>query len=118
MWPFRRKDAAPLGRKSASFLMGMGLYRGTLSAAAFDQLAAEGYAANAVVHACIDKISSSIASVEPQLYQKEKGKLVKIESHPLLDLIEKPNPTQSGKEFMRYLVSYYLTGGNAYILGN
>ena len=69
--------------------------------------------------ACINKIASSVASIEPKLYRKGKaGKLEKIDTHPLLDLIEKPNPSQSGKEFIRYLVSYYLTGGNAYVYGN
>ncbi|CAN5261781.1 phage portal protein [soil metagenome] len=120
MWPFRRKDGnLPISTKSASFLFGASAYRGTLNRAAFDQLALEGYAANPIVNACINKISASIASVEPHLYRRGKdGKLTKVETHALLDLIESPNPTQSGKEFMRYLVSYYLTGGNAYIYGN
>jgi HK97 family phage portal protein len=114
-----RKDAAPVqARKGASFLLGMGAYRGTMNGATFEALAAEGYAVNAAVHGCITKIASAIASVEPQLYLKKNGKLDKVDSHPLLDLIESPNPTQSGKEFLRHLVSYYLTGGNAYILGN
>lgn len=119
MWPFRRKAVTQaVSLKSASFLLGMGTGRGTLNAATFDRLAAEGFSQNAVVNACVNKIASSIASVEPTLYQKKNGKLVKVEQHPLIDLMENPNPTQSGKEFFRYLVSYYLTGGNAYVFGN
>jgi HK97 family phage portal protein len=119
IWPFRRKDAVPQATKSASFLLGMTANGGGLTGAAYNQLAAEGYEQNAIVNACINKIASSIASVEPQLYKRGKsGALDKIDSHPLLDLLANPNPSQSGKEFIRYLVSYYLTGGNAYIFGN
>ncbi len=117
VWPFRSKQAAPPSRKSASFLLGMGS-RGGLNSASFDRLALEGYAQNAVVNACVNKISSAIASVEPTLYKRKGGKLTKVDTHPLLDLLENPNPTQSGKEFVRYLVSYYLTGGNAYVWAN
>lgn len=119
MWPFfRRKDTSPATLKSASFLIGPGQYRGTMTNAAFQTLATEGYTQNAVVNACVNKIASSIASIDIQLYRRTNGKLKKLDSHKLLDLIENPNPTQSGKEFIRYLVSYYLTAGNAYIFGN
>ncbi len=120
MWPFSRKASLPVtGSKSASFLLGMGAYRGTLTKAEYDTLATEGYDGNAIAHACIGKIASAIASIEPKLYEKGgKGKLNEIDTHPLLDLITNPNPTQSGKEFMRHLVSYYLLSGNSYVLGN
>jgi HK97 family phage portal protein len=118
-WPFRRKAGSPVADvKNASFLLGLGTGRGSLTGAAFDRLATEGFAQNAVVNACVNKIASSIASVEPTLYRRTGDKLVKVDDHPLLDLLANPNPTQSGKEFMRYLVSYYLTGGNAYVFGN
>src|ERR1700679_3545842 len=120
MWPFSLK-ASPqtIARKSASFLFGMPAYRGALNNATFNLLAQEGYCENAVAHACINKIATSIASIEPQLFSVDaKGKRTKIDSHPLLDLIESPNPTQSGKEFIRQLVSYYLAAGNAYVFGN
>ncbi|WP_020471480.1 phage portal protein [Zavarzinella formosa] len=117
---FRRKASFPVASlKSASFLLGMGGGRGGLNSGSFDRLALEGYVQNAVVNACVNKIAGSIASVDMVLYRKGKGgKLDKVESHELLTLLENPNPTQSGKEFIRYLVGYYLTGGNAYILAN
>lgn len=116
---FRRKATPPaIALKSASFLLSMGAGRGSLSGAAFDRLATEGFAQNAVVNACVNKIAASIASIDPTLYKRKNGKLTKIETHPLLDLLENPNPTQSGKEFIRYMVSYYLMGGNAYVWGN
>jgi HK97 family phage portal protein len=119
MWPFSRKASAPAAqRKSAAIMLGMGAYRSALNNAEYDKLAIEGYAANAVVNACINKVASAVASIEPVLYEKKGGSLKKIDSHPLIDLIESPNPAQSGKEFIRFLVQYYLLGGNAYIWGN
>jgi len=117
MWPFTRKDATPQGQKSAAFLLGMGQGKGTLTGAGFTQLSTEGYGQNAVVNACINKIANAIASIDRRLYQKKGSKLVLLETHPLLDLLDKPNPTQSGDEFTRALIAYRQIGGNAYIRG-
>ena len=116
---FRRKDAAPPQRKAASFFMALGAGRCGLSGAGYDKLAQEGYAECVVAFQCINKVAAAIASVEPQLYRRGRGgKLSKVESHPLLDLMERPNAAQSGTEFMRHLVSYHQLSGNAYVLGN
>lgn len=117
MWSWKRKSPATQ-LKSTSFLLGMGAYRAALSGAGYDLLSKEGYTENVIVNACVNKIASAIASIDPKLYQKVNGKLKQVETHPLLDLLENPNPTQSGKEFIRYLVSYYLLAGNAYVFGN
>ena len=61
VWPFRRKDT--ISHKSASFIMGVGGYRGTMNNSTFELMAAEGYAANAVAHA-FDK-SDSFTSKGP-----------------------------------------------------
>jgi HK97 family phage portal protein len=118
--PFRNKSASPAAAlKSTSFLFGMGAGRGSLANSNYDLLAGEGYAANAVVNACINRIANSTASIDRKLYRTlPGGKHEEIQEHPLLDLLNRPNPMQSGDEFMRALVGYYLIGGNAYLLGN
>lgn len=118
MWPFSRKDAAPASRKSASFYFSLAARKGGLTGAAYDKLAAEGYAESVVAFACINRIAWAVASVEPQLYQKKGRKLTKIEDHKLLDLLETPNKAQSGKEFMAWLTAFHQLSGNAYIFGN
>jgi phage portal protein BeeE len=100
-----------IARKSASLVLGIGGYTGSLNNATFEKPAGEGYRDNAIVNACINRIANAVASIEPQLYQKKKGKLDKVETHDLLDLIESPNPAQSGKEFMHYLVAYFRRAG-------
>jgi HK97 family phage portal protein len=118
MWRFRRKAAAAPASKSASFFLALGAGRSTLSGAAYNRLAQEGYAECVVAFACINKIAAAIASVEPQLYQRKGSKLARVESHDLLDLLENPNPAQSGMEFMLEMAAYHRLAGNAYVLGN
>lgn len=116
---FRRKQAAaPPSRKAATFMLALGNARGGLTGADYQRLAQEGYAECVVAFACINRIASAVASVETQLYRRGKGgKLAKIDDHPLLTLIERPNPAQSGTEFKRQLASYHQLSGNAYVLG-
>lgn len=38
-----------------------------------------------------------------------------IDTHPLLDLMARPNPMQSGSQFLRAVTGFYLVAGNAYI---
>ena len=119
-WPFRRKASpAPTDRKSAYFL-GISSARAGLTGAGYDKLATEGYAECVIAFACINMVAAAVASVEPQIYKKnaKSGKLDKIDVHPLLDLIDNPNPAQSGKEFIRHLASYHRLSGNAYVWGN
>lgn len=120
VWPFRRKaaQAAP-ERKSASYFFSLGLGRAGLTGAAYDRLASEGYAECVVAFACINMKAAAVASVDLHLYQRgKKGKLAKVDDHDLLDLLENPNPAQSGREFMRALTSYHQLSGNAYVFGN
>lgn len=116
---FRRKDAAPPPHtKSASFLLTPGLGRHLAANATYQLLAKEGYAENCVAFACVNRIATAVAGVDIQLYRRTGSDLAAIESHPLLELLEAPNPAQSGDEFLQTLVSHRLTGGNAFVLGN
>lgn len=120
MWPFRTKQAeAPTGRKSASYFFATGLGKAGLTGAGYDRLATEGYAQCVVAYSCINRVAAAVASVDIHLYQRGKnGKLAKVENSDLIRLLENPNPTQSGREFMRYLTSYQQLCGNAYVFGN
>lgn len=117
MWnPFRKSKEPIQERKSHALIMGMGKYSGM--GATFDALATEGYAQNAIANACISKIANAIASVDLDVYIKDKdGNMVEKETHPLYELIEKPNNRQSRRILFRDLVTQYLIGGNAFVLG-
>jgi HK97 family phage portal protein len=75
----------------------------------------EGYQKNAVVFRCIKIIATGCAGIKWELYKK--GGDSEIESHPLLDLMSKPNPTQGWSQFFESFISYLSISGNSYIEG-
>ncbi|MED4914367.1 phage portal protein [Parageobacillus thermoglucosidasius] len=83
--------------------------------ARFDKLAEEGFSRNVWVYRCVMVTAQHVASVPLLLYQKRGKKLVEIETHPLLDLLNKPNPLQSKHEFLESWAAFLLLSGNSYI---
>ena len=65
----------------------------------------------------IDVYDVSDTSVTTDLQTRFLPYLEAIEQHELLELLDHPNPAQSGTEFRRYLTSYHQLAGNAYIAG-
>ena len=65
----------------------------------YQDLAAEGYMKNAIVYRCVNEISKGAASVP---FMLKTGDQV-IERHPLIDLMDRPNPLQSYSEFFNSL---------------
>ena len=78
----------------------------------YQDLAKEGYLKNAIVYRCVNEISKG-ASAVPMLL-KNGDEIVK--QHPIIDLLNRPNPLQSYSEFFNSLFGYVLLSGNAYIL--
>lgn len=77
----------------------------------YDALAEEGYQKNIIVYRCVTLIARGVASVPWQLYKD--GAL--LENHPLLSLLQNPNPQQGLSRFMEALTAYLLLAGNVYI---
>ncbi|MBY0293175.1 MAG: phage portal protein [Alphaproteobacteria bacterium] len=77
----------------------------------YDTLAEEGYQKNIIVYRCVSLIARGIASVPWRLYKKE----TRLDAHPLLSLLQNPNPQQSLSRFMEALTAYLLLAGNAYV---
>jgi hypothetical protein len=57
---------------------------------------------NVITHACIHKIASAASSVALQLQKGEQGDLVDV--HPVLDLLRRRNPMNSGSDFIYSLI--------------
>ncbi len=80
------------------------------------QFANEAYAKNVIAYRSMQMIASSAASVPFILYYMEKsGVKREIENHPLLRLLSRPNPMQSGNEFLQALFNFKMISGNAYV---
>jgi len=87
--------------------------------ARYDALAKEGYSINATVFACVNEIAGAVSQFDWLLFKmggSAKGKKrTQIESHPLLDLLARPNERQGTAAFFEAVAAYYELAGNSYI---
>ncbi|ALK10133.1 phage portal protein [Blastochloris viridis] len=74
-------------------------------------LAREGYAANPVVHRCVRLIAEAAASVTWRIYVDGR----EAPDHALAQLLQRPNPRQSGQGFREALHAFQFVAGNAFI---
>jgi HK97 family phage portal protein len=74
-------------------------------------LSREGYTKNAIVHRAVRLTAESIGALSFVLYDGAAER----DTHPLLDLIARPNPRQDGASFLESIASYLLLAGNAYV---
>jgi HK97 family phage portal protein len=92
------------------------LGQGISSDADYSSLVREGYGKNSVVFACIKEISHAAAGVNWLLYQRlADGGRKEIGVHPLLHLIDRPNPLQGRFEFLETFFGYLYLSGNSYL---
>ncbi len=72
-----------------------------------------GYERNAVCYRAVRMIAEAAASMPWLIYQGRE----EIVDHPVLDLVARPNPTETGVGFIEALCSNLLLYGNAYVEG-
>lgn len=71
----------------------------------------EGYAQNPIVYRAVTLIARSVASVPWMIH----GKGHRLTQHPLLTVLNSPNPWQGGAGLIESVVSYLLLAGNSYL---
>ena len=76
----------------------------------YGRLAREGYARNAIVYRAVRLVADSIGALSFVLYEGADER----DTHPLLDLIRRPNPRQDGASLLEAVASHLLLAGNAY----
>jgi HK97 family phage portal protein len=74
-------------------------------------LAREGYMKNAIVHRAVRLVAENVAAVAWLAYDGN----AEHDTHPLLDLVARPNPRQDGAAFLKGVVAHLQLAGNAYI---
>jgi HK97 family phage portal protein len=87
------------------------LREATWSGRGFASLVNQGFARNPVVYRCVRLIAEAANRVP--LVASEGGR--KASDHPLLTLLARPNPHQSGGEMLEAVYAYLQTAGNAYL---
>lgn len=76
----------------------------------YDSFSREAYKYNVIAFSAINRLSSAVSSVEWMV--SINGKTTT--DHPLLDLINRPNPKQSGPAWWRDRIGYLMLSGNLF----
>ena len=78
----------------------------------YEDLAEEGYMKNSIVYRCVNEIAKGASAVP---FMVRAGDQV-LDTHPIITLMNRPNPLQSHSEFFNSVFGFLLLSGNAYIL--
>lgn len=111
---FLNKIISPLNSKASRVSKHISLHsvgRPLWTPRNYESLTNEGYNRNVIVYRCVNLISRGIASI-PWILFKNKSQL---HTHPLLSLLNCPNPNRGGARFIEAMVSYLLLSGNSYV---
>jgi len=79
------------------------------------QFAQEAYVKNVIAHRAISMVASAAASIPHILYFKNRSGTRELLTHPVLNLLKRPNPSQSVNDFFGALYQYKMISGNAYM---
>ena len=78
----------------------------------YEDYAKEGYQENAIAYRCVNEIANGASAIPFKVFSND----VDLDNHPLIDLLNRPNPLMAGVEYFQCLYSHLLLGGNAYAL--
>ncbi|WP_417319842.1 phage portal protein [Emcibacter sp.] len=98
-----------LQRGSETVWLGLGDAR--WSNRTYRSLAEEGYKKNVVAHRSVKLLAESAASVPLVLFRDGR----RLDHHPVLDLLARPNPMQGRMTFFESLFSFLNIAGNSYV---
>ncbi len=82
-----------------------------------NELTKNGYTNHGTAYSIIKYILDAAKPLPWGVYQLVKDEPVKLVSHPLYDLLYRPNPKQTWAELKEQWEGYMLTTGNAYLYG-
>lgn len=100
---------------SQSYFCGVG--KPVWSERHYEEFATEAYRKNVIAHRAIHMIAQAASNVSVKLFKVVNSERYLLQNHPILDILQKPNPLNSGKEFMETVYIYRLLSGNVYIIG-
>lgn len=79
------------------------------------KFADEGYRRNVIAHRAVAMVATAAASVPWKLTERRARTTRVLEVHPLLTLLNNPNPLQGGTELCEALYAHRLIAGNSYL---
>lgn len=82
----------------------------------YTKFADEAYTKNVIAHKCISLVSKLTASIDWKLFELTESGKNYFRKHPIIDLLNYPNPLTSGSLFFESVISYKLISGNSFVL--
>ena len=80
----------------------------------------EGYIQNPIVYRCIEERAKGVSTLELEIHKNTvtdgKSKKEVLLNHPIIELLNTPNPFQNRKELLKLIVMNLDTSGSAFIL--
>jgi HK97 family phage portal protein len=112
MWPFERRIAPERKQSRARTLVALSRTSAPQwTPRDYLSLARAGFEKNVIAYRCIRLVSEAAAAI-PLKVSDANGVAA---DHPLIDLLHRPNPEQSGAELLEALYGFLLTSGNGYL---
>lgn len=115
MIPFFKRMFSLKQSESRSLIAKMELGREKTPPMNYERAAIDGYQRTITVFRCINLVSKATSRLQWELYSKRNGDRVEIKSHPLLDLLTRPNPSQGGTKFFEAMCGFEMISGNSYV---
>ena len=81
----------------------------------YESFSREGYQANAIVFTAVSRIASKCSTIRMKLFKNQGSGRTEVATHPILDLLSRPNPVQGYRDLVSEWVSYKKLHGNAFI---
>lgn len=117
-WPFKKTNKTEKKAGADTLVQyQQGLYYIGSSAKGSQRLKdyVQGYRICDTVYSCINLIAQSAALVPWYVYRQKGDDIEEIESHPLVEFMDKPGPGMDWTEFLTRCLGFFLTAGNCYI---
>lgn len=81
----------------------------------YSKFADEGFRRNVIAYRAISMVAGGASQIPWKIKQKKARSVTYLSSHPILDLLKRPNPRQGGAELFEALYTHRLISGNAYV---
>jgi len=81
-----------------------------------DAYVKEGFCQNPIVYACVTRLMKAVSNVKLEVHSDTGDGKTVVTSHKVLDLLAKPNPTQSWKAFVQEMVMWHRVAGEVFVL--
>lgn len=110
-WPWSKKVPETKASKTGPLIWAQTRGRPSWTPRDYEHLAKEAYVQNTVAHRCVRLVSEAAAHMPVSVFEGNN----ELANHPLVVLLNKPNPFQGKADLLTSVYSFLQLSGNAYL---